>query len=77
MATHHRGIGCPLDRDIDLNKENTENTETEIENTHDFDATVAPNEPEETGHPYKIGNSYKGLRWLMSMSVGWGSTTNR
>ena len=51
MATCHGGMGHPLDRDINLNKENLENAETEIENTHDFDATVALNEPEETGHP--------------------------
>ena len=51
MATCHGGIGHPLDRAIDLNKENPENTETEIENTHDFAATVAVYRPEETGHP--------------------------
>ena len=50
MATHYRGIGCPLDRDIALNKENLENTEPEIENTHDFDATIALHESEKTGH---------------------------
>ena len=48
MATHHGCIGHPLDSDIDQNKENPENAETEIENTHDFDATVALNEQEET-----------------------------
>ena len=35
MATCHKGIGHPLDRDINLNEENMQNTETEIENTHD------------------------------------------
>ena len=48
MATCHGGVACPLDRDFDLNRENTE---TEIGNTYDFDAAVALNEPEETGHP--------------------------
>ena len=50
-ATHHGSIGYPLDRDINLNEENPENAETEIEKTHDFDAAVALNEPEQTGHP--------------------------
>ena len=48
MATHKGGIDCPLDRDVDLNKENLQNAETEIENTHDFGATVALHETEET-----------------------------
>ena len=51
MATCHGGIGHPLDRDITLNKENPENGESEIENTHDFDVTIALHESEETGHP--------------------------
>ena len=51
MATHHGDTGCPLDRDIDLNRENPETADTEIESTHGFDAAVALNEPEETGHP--------------------------
>ena len=33
MVTWHGGIGHPLDRDVDLNKENPQNAETEIE-TH-------------------------------------------
>ena len=43
MATHHRGIGCPLDKD--MNREDPETAEMEIENTHGFDATVTFNEP--------------------------------
>ena len=39
MATCHRGIGCPLDKDTDLNREDPETAEMEIENTHGFDAT--------------------------------------
>ena len=78
---HAMGIGCPLDRDINLNKENPEKAETEIEKTHDFDVTVALNEPEETGHPkglqYNTNTKLATLtRGLTSMSLGWGSTTN-
>ena len=51
MATHHRGTECPLNRDIDLNRENPETTDTEIESTHDFDPMVALTKPEEAGHP--------------------------
>ena len=51
MATHHGGIGHPLDRDIHLNRGNPKNAETEIENTHEFDATVTLHDTEETGHP--------------------------
>ena len=51
MATCHGCIGCPLDKDTNLNRQDLESTEMEIENTHGFDATVALNEPEETGHP--------------------------
>ena len=50
MATCHGGIGCPLYKDANLNREDIETPEMEIENTHGFDATVALNEPEETGH---------------------------
>ena len=34
MATHHGGLGQPLDRDIDVTREVHKNTDTEIENTH-------------------------------------------
>ena len=43
-------IGCPLDKDTDLNREDPETTEMEIENTHSFDTAVVLNEVEETGH---------------------------
>ena len=50
MAPYHRGIGCPLDRDINLNTENMHNADTEIESIHEFDDAVALHKPEETGH---------------------------
>ena len=51
MATCHRGIGCPLNKDTDLNKEDLDTAEMEIENTYGFDAAVPLNEPEDIGHP--------------------------
>ena len=36
MATHHGGSGKPLDRDIDVTREDHEITDTDIENTQDF-----------------------------------------
>ena len=36
MATHHGGLGQPLDRNIDLTREVHETTDTDIENTQDF-----------------------------------------
>ena len=36
MATHHGGLGQPLDRDIDVTREVHETTDTDIENTQDF-----------------------------------------
>ena len=53
MATHHRGTGCPLDRDINLNVEDSETTgiANDNESTHDLDATVALGGPEAESHP--------------------------
>ena len=51
MATHHGGAGCPLDRDIDLNVEDSETTGIDNDNTHGSDATVALGGPEAKGHP--------------------------
>ena len=52
MATCHRGTGCPLDRDIDLNIEDSETTgiDNNNESTHGLDATVALGGPEAEGH---------------------------
>ena len=36
MATHHGGLGQPLDRDIDITGEVHKTVDTDIENTQDF-----------------------------------------
>ena len=36
MATHHGGLGQPLDRDIDETREAREATDTDVEETQDF-----------------------------------------
>ena len=36
MATHHGGLGQPLDRDTNITREAHKNTDTDIENTQDF-----------------------------------------
>ena len=51
MTTCHRGTGCPLDRDINLNTEDPEPTDINNESTHSSDATVALGGPEAEGHP--------------------------
>ena len=53
MATCHRGTGCPLDRDINLNAEDFEAThiDNDNESTHGFNATIALGGPEAEGHP--------------------------
>ena len=53
MATCHGGAGCPLDRGINLNAEDSEPTDIDKNNesTHDSDATVALRGPEAEGHP--------------------------
>ena len=43
MATHHGGLGQPLDRDINVTREADEATDTGIEDTQDF-------HPVETDH---------------------------
>ena len=40
MATHHGGLGQPLDTDIDITIEAHKNTHTDIENTQDFYVNV-------------------------------------
>ena len=53
MDTCHGGAGCPLDRDIDLNIEDSETTgiDNDNESTHGSDATVDLGGPEAEGHP--------------------------
>ena len=36
MAIHHGGSGNPLDRDTDKTRETQKTTDTDIEDTHDF-----------------------------------------
>ena len=43
MATHHGGSGNPLDRDIDVTRENQTTIDTDVEDTQDF-------HPVETDH---------------------------
>ena len=43
MAIHHGGSGNPLDRDIDVTRENQTTVDTDVEDTQDF-------HPVETGH---------------------------
>ena len=51
MATHHKGAGCPLNRGINLNTEDTEQTDIDNESTHGSDTTVALGGPEAEHHP--------------------------
>ena len=51
MATHHGGIGCPLDRDINLHIEEAMSINNDNESTHGLDAAVALGGPEAEGHP--------------------------
>ena len=36
MATNHRGLGSPLDRDINMTRETKKTADTNTEDTHDF-----------------------------------------
>ena len=51
MATCHRGTGCPLNRNIDLNREDL--TPMYIDNDHlpSFKVTVALHKPQEPAYP--------------------------
>ena len=53
MATHHGGAGCPLNRGINLNAEDSKTTDIDDDNEsiHGLDATVALEGPEAEGHP--------------------------
>ena len=53
MATHHRGIGHPIDRDVNLQIEDTETTglENDNESICGLDTTVALGGQEAQGHP--------------------------
>ena len=70
MATCHRGIGCLLDRDINLHADDSETTglDNDNESISGSNATVALGGPEAEGHPYNLihsnqaknGGTYKG-----------------
>ena len=55
MATHHRGLGSCLDRDIHVTRETQNTTDTNIENTWDFNTaeTVHFEDPEHN-NPTKL-----------------------
>ena len=66
MATHHGGIGCPLDRGINLNTEDPEPADIDNESTHCMDATVALGGPEVEGHTKDpVYNNHNRLMALM------------
>ena len=57
-ATHHRGAGCPVDRDIDLHIEETEGINTgpdsDNESTSGTDTTIVFGGSEADGHPNEL-----------------------
>ena len=68
MATHHRGVGCPIDRDIDLHIKDAEITglENDNESISGSDNTIALGGPEVEGHPNElIPSSQAKLKALM------------
>ena len=58
MATHHRDVGCLVDRDINLHIDNTEGINTgpdnDNESTSGSDTTIAFGGPEADGHPSEL-----------------------
>ena len=67
VATHHRGAGCPLDRDIDLHIEDTEGINTGPDNNNEStsgsDTTIAFGGSVADGHPSSQAK-------LMALMVG-------
>ena len=65
MATHHRGIGCPVGSGINLHIDNIEGINTGLandnESTSGSDTTVVLGEPEAEDHPDELtpGNQAK------------------
>ena len=51
MATHHGGAGHPLDRSLDILREDPEHADIINNSTHISDPTVALGGPEAVGHP--------------------------
>ena len=74
MATHHRGTGCSLDRDMDLHTEDLEPTDIDNESTHSSDVTVALGGPEAEGHPKdSVHNNHNKLIALMREITTYGN----
>ena len=61
MATHHGGTGYPLDRGMDILREDPEHANINNESTHNSEDTVALGGPEAVGHPQDLvcGNQDK------------------
>ena len=51
MATCHGGVGCPLDRGMDILTEDQEHADIDNESTYSSEATVALGGSEAEGHP--------------------------
>ena len=56
MAAHHGGVGCPVDRDINLHIEDAETTGLENDNVSNsaLETTIALGGPEAEGHPNEL-----------------------
>ena len=55
MTTHHGGSGSPLDRDIDMTRETQATTDTNIEDTQDFNTAETDHfEDLEYNNPTKL-----------------------
>ena len=55
MATHRGGLGQPLDRDIDMTRENQTTADTDIEDTQDFHPVDTDHfEDSELNNPTKL-----------------------
>ena len=51
MATHHRGVDCPLDRGLGILTDDPGHADVNNDSTHSLDATVVPGGPEAVEHP--------------------------
>ena len=68
MATHYRGAGCPLDRDINLHIEDSETTglHNDNESISGSDTTIALGGPITEGHPNDL--TYSNQAKLMALT---------
>ena len=73
MATHHRGTGCPVDRDIDLHIEDMEGINTGPDNDNDStsgsDTTIAIGGSEADGHPSKLIPSNQAMLTALTREI--------